>query len=179
MIGFSISLFLFVFLFCFWLMHVILKEIDKPCLQIHFYLLLLKAKWYFSFAHYMLLIHFRVGRDIWKDYEPAYNRTNRPIWIKMLISKGSFNVSRGLAPPSFKKSYLKFSSLFLINNTRVSHLSAFHFSTLPWVAVRTSVEFFSAHVTILPNETIYSLKECLVSFDLCSFPWSSPTWQKI
>lgn len=120
----------------------------------------------------MLLIHSRGGRSIRKDYEPAYNGTNTLIWIKMLISKCSFSVSRGpsLSPFLFlKTSYLKFSSLFLINNTRVPHLSAFHLGSLPWVAARTSVDFFRAHGTLFPTETMRSFKECLASFDFCSF----------
>lgn len=78
----------------------------------------------------------------------AYDRTNNLIWIKMLLSKCSFIVSRGLFPLFFFQSYLKSSSLFLINNTHVSHLSVFHLGTLPWVAVITSVGFFCARATI-------------------------------
>lgn len=69
----------------------------------------------------------------------------------------------------FKKILFKFSPLFLINNTRVPHLSAFHLGSLPWVAARTSVDFFRAHGTLFPTETMRSFKECLASFDFCSF----------
>lgn len=59
----------------------------------------------------------------------------------------------------FKKFYLRSPSLFLINNTCVSHLSAFHLGTPPWGAVITSVDFFRAQMTVSPARPCTHLRK--------------------
>lgn len=75
----------------------------------------------------------------------------------------------------FKTSYLKSSSLDLINNIHISHLLVLHLGTLSRVAAVTCVDFFSAYVTVSPMRPCTLLRQAWH----CCIPVLSLSWRHL